>query len=74
MNIRISHAAMHWMVAAIVLCFVGQVHAQRDSYQSEAKIAYYGKLSDGLAEAKRSGRPIFLVAAAPQCEGVPGIW
>lgn len=38
------------------------------------KIAWYGQLKDGLAEAKRSNRPIFLVSAAPQCEAVPGIW
>ena len=39
-----------------------------------SKIAWFGKLSDGLAEAKRVGRPIFLVSAAPQCQGVPGMW
>ncbi len=39
-----------------------------------SKIAWFGRLSDGLAEAKRVGRPIFLVSAAPQCEGVPGMW
>ena len=38
------------------------------------KIAWYGQLRDGLAEAKRSNRPVFLVSAAPQCEAVPGIW
>lgn len=38
------------------------------------KIAWYGTLKDGLAEAKRSNRPIFLVSAAPQCQNVPGMW
>ena len=38
------------------------------------KIAWYGQLKDGLEEAKRSNRPILLVAAAPQCAGVPGMW
>lgn len=38
------------------------------------RIAWYGKLSDGLAEAKRSSRPILLVSAAPHCLGVPGTW
>ena len=37
-------------------------------------IAWYGTLKDGLAEAKRSGRPILFVSAAPQCLGVSGIW
>ncbi|MCA9121009.1 MAG: hypothetical protein H6822_31015 [Planctomycetaceae bacterium] len=39
-----------------------------------ARIAWYGRLSDGLAEAERSGRPILLVSGAPQCHGVPGVW
>mgnify|MGYP006915993796 CR=1 FL=1 len=38
------------------------------------RIAFYGNLADGLAEAKRSGRPILLVSAAPSCLGVPGVW
>ena len=38
------------------------------------KIAWYGTLESGLAEAKRSGRPILFVSAAPQCLGVSGIW
>jgi len=38
------------------------------------KIAWYGTMAGGLAEAKRSGRPILLVSGAPQCHGVPGVW
>lgn len=38
------------------------------------RIAWYGQLSDGLAEAERTGRPILLVSGAPQCHGVPGVW
>ncbi len=39
-----------------------------------AKIAWYSTLESGLAEAKRSQRPILLISAAPQCLGVPGTW
>ena len=38
------------------------------------RIAWYGTLESGLAEAKRSGRPILFLSAAPQCLGVSGIW
>lgn len=38
------------------------------------RIAWYGQLADGLAEAERTGRPILLVSGAPQCHGVPGVW
>lgn len=37
-------------------------------------IAWYGVLEDGLAEAKRTGKPILFITAAAQCNGVPGIW
>jgi len=40
----------------------------------EPRVAWYGTLDAGLAEAKRSGRPILLISGAPQCLGVPGIW
>ncbi len=37
-------------------------------------IVWYGVLKDGLAEAKRTGKPILLITAAVQCRGVPGMW
>lgn len=40
----------------------------------EPGIAWYGKLEDGLAEAKRMNRPILFMAAASQCGGVPGVF
>jgi hypothetical protein len=42
--------------------------------EPEPRIAWYGTLQDGLAEAQRSGRPILLVSGAPHCQGVSGIW
>ena len=38
------------------------------------RIAWYATLEGGLAEAKRSNRPILFTSAAPQCLGVSGIW
>ena len=37
-------------------------------------IAWYGVLNDGLAEAKRTGKPILFITAAAQCNSVPGMW
>ena len=37
-------------------------------------IAWFGTWEGGLAEAKRTGRPILLISAAPHCHDVPGIW
>lgn len=42
--------------------------------QTEPQIAWFGRWEQAAAEAKRSGRPILLMSAAPQCQQVPGIW
>ncbi len=57
------------MAAALLLSMTIQA-----SDAVEPKIAWYGTLQSGLAEAKRSNRPILLLSAAPQCLGVSGIW
>ncbi|MGB0954039.1 MAG: hypothetical protein ACPG31_12530 [Planctomycetota bacterium] len=40
----------------------------------EARIQWFGTLEQGLAEAKRTNRPIMMTAAAPFCRGVSGKW
>lgn len=42
--------------------------------KDEAAIPWYATLSRGLAEAKRTGKPILFVSAAPHCAGVSGMW
>lgn len=37
-------------------------------------IVWHGKLREGLAEAKRTNRPILLLSAVPHCHGVSGVW
>ena len=37
-------------------------------------IAWYGTWEVAKSEAERTGKPILLLSAAPQCQGVPGIW
>lgn len=37
-------------------------------------IVWYPILADGIREAQRSNRPIFFMAAASQCNGVPGVF
>ena len=76
-------------LAAIWLCMVGWQSASAQlapptgatyggSVPSSRKvvsgIAWHGVLEDGLAEAKRTGKPILFMTAAPQCGGVPGMW
>ncbi len=42
--------------------------------KSDAIIPYYATLDRGLAEARRTGKPILFVSAAPHCAGVSGMW
>jgi hypothetical protein len=44
------------------------------SASNDAGIQWYATLERGLAEAKRTGKPILFLSAAPHCGGVPGIW
>ena len=37
-------------------------------------IPWFATWESGLREAQRTGKPILLVAAAPHCAGVSGIW
>lgn len=40
----------------------------------EAGIVWYTTWDSALAEAKRSNRPIFFMAAAATCNGIPGVF
>ena len=52
-----------------------QARAQASKAAAKAeKIAWHGTWKGGLAEAQRTGKPIMLVSAVPQCHSVPGVW
>lgn len=40
----------------------------------DAGIAWYPELAPGLAEAKRSNKPILFMAVASQCNGISGVF
>ena len=42
--------------------------------ETRGGIQWFATLERGLAEAKRSGKPILFVSAAPHCGGISGIW
>ncbi len=37
-------------------------------------VAWYGTWEGGLAAARKTGRPILLLSAAPHCHNISGIW
>ncbi len=37
-------------------------------------IAWYGTLNEGMKVARKTGRPIFLMSAAPHRRSTPGMW
>jgi len=65
------------LTAFIALGLLGSQSAIAQSAsppKSDAIIPYYATLDRGLAEAKRTGKPILFVSAAPHCAGVSGMW
>lgn len=40
----------------------------------DSGVAWYTTWGTGVAEAKRSNRPIFFMSAATSCSGVPGVF
>jgi len=45
-----------------------------DRFQYPKSIAWIGTWQAAKAEAERTGKPILLLSAAPQCRGIPGVW
>ena len=37
-------------------------------------VQWFGTWEGAKAEAKRTGKPILLLSAAPQCHGISGVW
>ena len=66
------------LIGAILIGVLPITHAQDsgkpDNSRKLDKIAWHGTWKGGLAEAKRTGKAILLLSAAPQCHSVPGIW
>ena len=64
------------LILAGVLLFIPLVTFGQEapSDSKTEKIAWHGTWKGGLAEAQRTGKPIMLVSAVPQCHSVPGVW
>jgi len=71
-----------WLLCGVLLLSPSRQDAQAQGTQpgqlragqQTAKIAWHGTWKGGLAEAARTGKPILLLSAAPQCHSVPGVW
>jgi hypothetical protein len=65
-------------LSALLLCAApagaGPEEAKESASRRPAQIQWFGNWKQAQAEAKRTGRPILLTSAAPQCAGVPGMW
>ncbi len=72
----------HFLCALSILCAgISATAAGPGIRGAESKIEpgqigidWYTTWETGLAEAKRSGRPIMFMAAATQCSGVSGVF
>ena len=64
------------ILTVAILCTIvhGQSTAPAESTEPRGGIAWFGTWERGKAEAKRTGRPILLISAAPHCRQIPGMW
>ena len=69
--VRSTLLAGAFLVASI---FSNAVAPASKAAAKAEKIAWHGTWKGGLAEAQRTGKPIMLVSAVPQCHSVPGVW
>ena len=61
--------------AFLAATFISNAQAEAPKAGAKAeKIAWHGTWKGGLTEAQRTGKPIMLVSAVPQCHSVPGVW
>ncbi len=61
-------------VFALILGMVAGLGECRSEENPAERIVWHANLKRGLALAKQTNRPIFLVSGAPSCLGVPGVW
>lgn len=66
------HRRSTLLVASLVALGATALHAEE--HEKKSGIAYYATLDRALEVAKETNRPILLVAAAPQCHGISGLW
>lgn len=66
--------AMGFSITSLTCGQPPQFRNNRPQTELTPQVNWFGKLSEGLAEAKRLNKPILLVSAACQCGGVPGMW
>ncbi|MCA8948007.1 MAG: hypothetical protein KDE27_00800 [Planctomycetes bacterium] len=73
------HTSSRTILALCALAIAGRAQPPRpgptpDWRAVETRIAWHGTWEGALAAARSTGRPILLVAAAPHCGLVPGMW
>ena len=74
MNTRAVIVALAGLLLCAAPAGAGPEESKETASKRPAQIQWFGNWKQAKAEAKRTGRPILLTAAAPQCGGVPGMW
>ncbi len=64
---------MGYVISAAMALFIA-LPATAGESDKEAGIQWFGTLDGGMEEAKRTGKPILLMSAAPQCHNISGVW
>lgn len=71
---RFSGKTFGLLTLTLAIAITSGSLAEAADESGKGKIAWFGTWKGGLEVAKRTGRPILLIAAAPHCHSTPGIW
>ena len=63
-----------FLFLAFLLVSLGQAITDEPTLAAEPAIGWIPTWDQAIAEAKQTNKPILLIAAAPSCGGVPGVW
>jgi hypothetical protein len=63
-----------WVIAILLVAAFFAAPQVSLAQLGEQGIAWIPTWKQALAEARQTGKPILLMAGAPSCGGVPGVW
>ncbi|MBX9685484.1 MAG: hypothetical protein K2X27_02205 [Candidatus Obscuribacterales bacterium] len=62
------------MISRILMLLIFLALSANSAFAESEGIAWIPTWQQAFAEASKTHKPIFLLSAAPQCAGIPGIW
>ncbi|MDA1195766.1 MAG: hypothetical protein O2894_11350 [Planctomycetota bacterium] len=63
-----------WILVVVFVAALFAPASAEDKQPAPGGIQWFATWTDAAAEARRTERPILLIAAAPHCRNISGMW